>query len=40
MFEILKPSNIFKVMPNTPSLIGEGFSGMFIFVNVINTNTK
>lgn len=24
---MLKASSIFKVMPNTPSLIGEGFSG-------------
>lgn len=25
---ILRPSNIFKVMPNTPSLVGEGFSAI------------
>lgn len=34
---MLKPSVIFKVMPNTPSLIQEGFSGLF---NSIFTKLK
>lgn len=32
---MLKSSVIFKVMPNTPSLIGEGFSGILHAFNIL-----